>query len=361
MIEINTRTLNLEGNNYEIGYKLGKLLKDFPMKEVFLNNEIILEKEDILNLKSLLNKYSNGIVEEIEGFADGLGVSSDKILYNAMSYLKPRCSQIGLSNKITENNHTILARNYEFSHLAEDFNLMRTKVNGKYAHLGTSVLFFGRDDGINEKGLAISMSSCGIPVGARIEMKSPKVEGLQFWVAIRGVLENCKNVNEGIEFLKNFPIASNVNFVLADAFNNIALFNIYNGEIDIELLDGDSDKKYLHITNHYNEKKMKKYDELPIENSIARYTLIENFINDREEISVNDIKSFLLKKFPEGLYLNYYDDFFGTTKSIIMDCDESSLEIVWGGRNENVWRKYKVSEELKDEEILIYLKNGKMI
>lgn len=360
MIEINTRTINLEGNNYDIGFKIGSSLKNFPIKEIFLDNQIFLEKESIEKVKNLINKYSYGIVDEIKGFADGMGVDEDRVLFYAMSYLKPGCSQIAFSNSITNNGHTILARNYEFNHSLEDFNLIKTKVEGKYCHLGTSVLFFGRDDGINEEGLAISMSSCGIPVGAVKEMKQAKVEGLQFWLAIRGVLENCKNVDEGIDFLNNFPIGSNVNFILADRYGKLALFNIIDGDVDTKIIEKDSSDKILHITNHFNEDKMKKYNEIPMENSVKRYSLIENFIKDRENISVDEIKTFLLKKFPEGLYLNYYEDFFGTTKSIIMDCDEKSLEIVWGGRKENIWRKYNISETLMDSEIKIYLDNERM-
>lgn len=32
--------------------------------------------------------------------------------------------------------------------------------------MGTSVLSFGREDGFNDQGLAVTMSSCGFPVGA---------------------------------------------------------------------------------------------------------------------------------------------------------------------------------------------------
>ena len=42
--------------------------------------------------------------------------------------------------------------------------MIKTSVTGKYTHMGTSILAAGRDDGINEYGLAVTMTSCGMPV-----------------------------------------------------------------------------------------------------------------------------------------------------------------------------------------------------
>ncbi|WP_376739045.1 carcinine hydrolase/isopenicillin-N N-acyltransferase family protein [Paenibacillus sp. 598K] len=35
--------------------------------------------------------------------------------------------------------------------------LARTSVTGKYTHMGTSTMSFGRDDGFNEHGLAVTI------------------------------------------------------------------------------------------------------------------------------------------------------------------------------------------------------------
>lgn len=58
--------------------------------------------------------------------------------------------------------------------------------------MGTSVLHFGLDDGFNEHGLVVTMSSCGLPIGPLPDMRAPKLKELQFWVVIRaisGILE----------------------------------------------------------------------------------------------------------------------------------------------------------------------------
>lgn len=65
--------------------------------------------------------------------------------------------------------------------------LVRTSVTGKYTHMGTSTMSFGRDDDFNEHGLAVTMSACGFPVGAVPFLRAPKVKGLHFWAAIRAL------------------------------------------------------------------------------------------------------------------------------------------------------------------------------
>lgn len=360
MLGITSRTINLEGSNYEIGYKLGEIFSKFKDKKILLDKNISLKEEDLARVKVLLKNYSPGIVEEIEGFSDRLGLDSHRVLYYAMSYLKPACSQIALSKTKTDDEHVLLIRNYEFTHWAEDFILARTKVDGKYSHMGTSELFFGRDDGINEEGLAISMSACGQPVGAVKEMRRPSKEGLQFWVAIRGVLENCRNVDEGIDYLRKFPLASNVNFILADKNNKLGLFNIIDGDIDIEIRDEKSKDGFLHITNHFDQYKMEEYGQLAMDNSLKRYEMIDEFVRSKDRLTRDEIKAFLLEKYPRGLSFNDYDGFFGTTKSIIMDCSDGSLEILWGGRKENLWNKYKILEKLEDGERKIFLNNERL-
>jgi hypothetical protein len=90
--------------------------------------------------KALFDRCCPGLNEEIQGFADALGVDPMQITYYAMTYLKPGCSQLVLLPGLTKNGHTLLARNYEFSEKFEDFTLARTSVTGKYTHLGSSVL-----------------------------------------------------------------------------------------------------------------------------------------------------------------------------------------------------------------------------
>ena len=111
---------------------------------------------------------------------------------------------------MTASGHPMTARNYEFNDEAEDFTVIKTCIKGKYTHIGTSVLGIGRDDGINEMGLTVTLSSSGFPVGPLPEMRRPAVTGLQFWAVVRTLLENCRDVKEALSMLKDMPVAYNL-------------------------------------------------------------------------------------------------------------------------------------------------------
>ncbi len=60
--------------------------------------------------------------------------------------------------------------------------------------------------------------------------EKPAIVGLQFWAVIRYLLENCKDVDEALEYLKDMPIAYNINLLLADKSGNIALVETLDGK-----------------------------------------------------------------------------------------------------------------------------------
>jgi predicted choloylglycine hydrolase len=164
----------------------------------------------------LFDEFCPGLNDEIEGFAEELKIPSAEVFYYAMTYLRPGCSQMAVLPSLTENGHTLLARNYDFNDAVDDLTLYTTRIEGKYAHIGSSVVQFGRLDGLNEHGLAVSQTSAGLPVGNFEFAAKPAIIGLQFWAVIRSVLENCRNVEEAIQWTKEMPIAYNINLMAAD-------------------------------------------------------------------------------------------------------------------------------------------------
>ncbi|WP_242975156.1 C45 family autoproteolytic acyltransferase/hydolase [Anaerovirgula multivorans] len=155
----------------------------------------------------LFDEFCPGINEEIAGFADELNIPTIQVLYYAMSYLRPGCSQMTVLPSKTKNGHTLLGRNYDFDDKMEEMTFSTTRIKGKYARIGSSIMQFGRGDGMNEHGLAVSQTSAGLPVGNFEFAVKPAIVGLQFWAVIRSVLENCKDVDEAIQWTKQMPIA----------------------------------------------------------------------------------------------------------------------------------------------------------
>lgn len=361
MIDIISKTIELSGTNYEIGFKLGKLIeKDEMLKKIKISDKLLYTNTQIDIVKELFDKWCPGLNEELNGFADALEINSTQVMYYAMTYLQPRCSQIAILPKKSNINHLLMARNYEFSYKEDDFTLVRTCIPGKNIHLGTSVMDFGRDEGINEYGLAITMSSCGFPVGNLEFMRNPAITGLQFWAVIRSLLENCITVNESLAMLELMPITYNINLIIGDKDNNIALFATLDGKKTSKIINDRSIDNSLFATNHPCFIEMQKIERNAMKHSVLRYELIDKYLIDNDLIDKEDLKGLLLSKYPNGLCYNYYSDYLGTTKSVVIDITESSLEICWGGRVENKWHKYFVSQSLETKLVPIKLENENM-
>ena len=76
------------------------------------------------------------------------------------------------------------------------------------------------------------------------------VTGFQLWIVVRSILENCKTVDEAVHWAMDAPIGFNINLMLADSCDRIALLQCIDGHKSYEILDGSSDKTYLTSTNH---------------------------------------------------------------------------------------------------------------
>jgi len=80
----------------------------------------------------------------------------------------------------------------------------------------------------------------------------------------------------------------------------------------------------------------------------VRYEYIRQYLDAAENITEEDLKLILLSKYPDGLCCHFYDDFFGTTKSMAMDLNDGKITLCWGGLAGNSWRSYYVAQPLDD-------------
>lgn len=347
MITMQTRTLELKGTSYEIGYQLGKMTGEIPpLKSIHTGGMEGFGAEQVKEAAAMFDRWCPGITEELAGFADALNVPAEQVFYYGMTYLLPRCSQIAVLPGASANGKPLLARNYEFSHEAEDFCLVRTSVEGKYIHMGTSAVQFGRDDGFNEHGLAVTMSSCGFPVGPMPYMRAPKIKGLQFWAVIRALMENCRDVQEALDYLDGMPIAYNINLMLLDKVGNAALVETLDGRYEVRRLDGQSSEQIIWATNHAVLPGLAVLEPQALIHSARRYDYISEQLTGAESITREQLKRMLLANYPDGLCCHFFEEFFGTTKSMVISPEDGTIELCWGGRPENGWNTYDISKPL---------------
>lgn len=349
MQTVKTQTVNLQGTSYEIGRKFGEWVGAIPpLAQMHTAGMAGFGAAEAREAMALFDRWCPGLTEELRGFADALSVVPERVVYYAMTYLRPRCSQIALLPSVTEEGKPLVARNYEFNHEMEDFCLIKTRVEGKYTHMGTSVIRFGREDGVNECGLSVTMSSCGFPVGAQPFMRAPKIKGLMFWAVIRALLENCADVEEAIAYVRDMPIAYNLNLIVADKAGNAALIETLDGEKAVKRIGPDTKEQMLAATNHVLLPELMPDEPEVMLHSIKRYDYIKRQLAGKVGITRETLKDMLLSKYPEGLCCHYYEEYFGTTKSMVISPKDGTIELNWGGRKENGWQLYDINQPLED-------------
>ncbi|WP_106767102.1 C45 family autoproteolytic acyltransferase/hydolase [Paenibacillus faecalis] len=346
----------LEGSSYEIGSRQGdEVKKNEDAMQAILSSMPVGETK-LNEMRQLMNQYCPGLNEELQGFADALGVKPRFLAFFDEALLQPGGCSIGavLPTK-TNDRKTYVLRNYDLSPVISDMRLCSTKVKGKYSHTGFSVSCFGRSEGLNEKGFCVAFASCGIPIGNHPGMKKPVVKGLQFMVIVRALLENCKDVEEAITYLEDMPIGANMNLLLADAKGNAALIATYDGEKAVERADHKAG--FMIATNHALFPHISRRESGMLEQSSIRYNLMNDMFTSNDFISKNDLRNLTLKEYPEGLTVHNYRQNFGTVHSILFDLDARQVEFSFGSPIYNKVNRLTVGEELSDCDLQVVIEN----
>lgn len=334
---------NFSGTNYEVGTQIGQWVLSNPnlLKQVLLPPNAY-PQDKFTKISDLLDTYCQGINEEIRGFSHVIGVSPEQVLFYAMTYLERGCSLMAVLPEKSQSGHTLMARNYDFNNEMEEMCFAYTSIKGKYSYIGSTLNLFGRCDGMNEHGLAVCKASNGLPVGNFEGGQKAGITGFSFWVVIRSILENCKTIQEAIDWTMNAPIGYNINLMIADPTNKIAVLQCIDGHKSYKLLDENSEEAFLSVTNHTLLKELKPYEKITIENSIVRNDKIVEQFTKKKLISKDDIKNLLSTSYPVGLCCHYYKDFFGTLRSMIFDVNEKTIEMTFGSPQVNEWQTFSV-------------------
>ncbi|MFX0124127.1 MAG: C45 family autoproteolytic acyltransferase/hydrolase [Candidatus Hodarchaeota archaeon] len=354
--EITFRHILVEGTPYEVGQQQGELLKpNSGAVSFFTSNKADIKKLGFNNFREVqifYEDYCPGINEEIAGFADSLGTSTEEVNFYLFPQSLQNCSHLVTLSPITEDKHIYMGRSYEWKHDEEDLRLVTTKVKGKSTHLGFSMLLFGRYEGINDHGLAVT-SSGGGAYSAPMNQK-----GLFFSVAVRSVLDNCQDVDEAVELLKSIPLTTSTNFIVADKEGNAALIEALGEQLSVREVDPQSQDQYLSATNHYTHPDMiqhnKYINKWLLPNSKTRQETIKAFIKlYKPNINSENLKNLLSSEIPNGLCAHYFTDYFGTLWSMIIDISEQSLDICFGPPTHNKWHTFSLNGSSPSKEYTV--------
>jgi len=213
------------------------------------------------------------ILDEIRGFAEGCHAS-----YNDMTAFmltigafkpQPMCSSFAAFN----GPDVIFGRNYDFFYSFKKYTESYLAApKDAFISLGHSDVFIGREDGINENGLAIAMTG--------LSDKTVK-PGVSFVLAVRSVLDKCANVKEASKNVLDMHSSACASFLLADDSGDMAVTEVSPDRVMIRKPEHGED--FIVCTNHFVLPEMQQYEDLErrkIENwdTIPRYEAISEGI-----------------------------------------------------------------------------------
>ncbi len=329
----------LEGTAYEVGKLQGENLGRNPEAAKFFTSPLpergpMTPQESEAALKFFAIHFP-GLNEEIHGFADALGARPEQVVYYAFTYQAGgHCSHFAVLPSLSVDGHVRVGRSYEFNHTQTDMRLVTTRVQGYAAHTGFSEVLFGRDDGLNEHGLCVTMSA-GAP------MAPTEPGGCMFWALVRTVLDRCATVDEAIDLVQSIPISFNLNLILADRSGQAALMEIACSHRAVKRIGAGTPEQMIIATNHYNQPEMKPYDLGRMWNSMLRYRAVQTRLEAMgSQVTPQGMRAILSDLIPQGVCCHHYTDYLGTLWSEVIDVTGGTLEVCFGAPTHNPWHTF---------------------
>jgi predicted choloylglycine hydrolase len=238
----------VKGSYYDMGYGYGTVL----YKHGFRLDEQSAEKLEFgRKSEGEIKRVFPEILAEIRGFADACHATYEQataMIFGVGAFrVSPACSIFAAS----DGSDVVFGRNYDFFYSFKKYTeSYLTCPKDAYWSLGHTDIFIGREDGINEKGLAIGMTG--------VEGKTVK-PGISFCLALRRVLDKCANVKEGVKTLTDAHVIAADNYLLADKEGSIAVVEASPDKTRVRWLGkGDT---FIVCTNHFVHPEMQDMED----------------------------------------------------------------------------------------------------
>ena len=308
------------GTHYEIGFKWGALLAQHG--NFILNNigfPITQERLEFSELcVPIYQEYFPEILDEIQGIADGQNcdVRTLQAFLFSMYAMPPSCNCSCFA--VANDKQILFGRNSDFLTELEksNMNVIYRLSSPSYSFTGNTTAFVQMEDGINEHGLAVGLTSIQ-PVSVK--------PGMNAGLLLRYFLEKCKTTQEVIECIHTLPISSAQTFTAADRFGAIAVIECCSENTAI--IQPTDHKSYVCATNVFHAVSMMKYNVADIDNWQAelRYQTLVETLNQKAKRIDHDSAAKLLSG--KNGFICQYDRKTGkdTVWSVIYDLTNNKI------------------------------------
>jgi len=321
----------LKGSHEFMGQHYGKLLykNGVRLDELMPNNNYQLKigRESL----SICENIYPEIIEEIKAMSYELHIdykTFGTFIITAGAFSRDiGCTIFCYRNK----NEIFFCRNHDmFSDLKKVTETALIRPNNGFTFVGHGDGLIGKEDGINEHGLAVGMNF--------IAPKTVK-PGLNFFVLIRMILEKCKTVEETIQLIKDIPVCTSHNIVVADKLLNMAVIEMCPERVRIRY--PKDNENYMVSTNHFQHSEMAEFDNKPDldwYSTNTRLETIQNALKNQDKLEIDYFKEILSGK--KGMMCQYEKNLnFDTLWSIIYDLKSLSIERVDGNPKRKKYRE----------------------
>lgn len=249
----------LSGTHFEIGRQVGRQLREAGTELPALN------KRQTRYIDTLVEQVEGQIphlFDEMRGLAEAGEFDAKAVYFYSLSIgMVPSCTVLAVAGEHTSEGLTLFGRNYDAGSQFAGFTLHKTYPEGAFAHIGCSYdLLIGREDGINEAGLAIAVTG--------VQGHNTDEPGLWDHIPVRAVLDRCRTVDEAVTLLEALPHLWTKNFLVADKTGQIAVVEAAQQKVFATRIESG----FGAITNHFEAPGMSTYcDETKIPgNSVQR-------------------------------------------------------------------------------------------
>ena len=314
-----------KGNHYEIGFRWGSLLAKH--ENLILNHIPFPITEERLQFAQrctpIYQEYFPQILEEIRGIADGQRCFAEQlqsILFSMYAMLPACCCSCFA---VFNGEHILFGRNSDFLTALEknNMNALYRFSSDSFAFTGNTTSFVQIEDGVNEKGLAIGLTS----------VYPPFIQpGMNAGLLLRFFLEKCQTTEEVLRWSERLPISSAQTFTIADANGDIAVLECFAD--GLQVIQPKKDRPYVCATNlfHSNQFAPKNRPNIDSWKAELRYqTMAQVLEQNSPSMGLEEARNLLAGK---NGFLCQYDRNTGrdTVWSVVYDLKERRIYRVEG-------------------------------
>ncbi|WMJ73180.1 C45 family peptidase [Cytophagaceae bacterium ABcell3] len=302
----------LRGSYHEMGVKHAtNLIKNEYQLPDLDQSKLEFGKESYKELQHFFPE----VIDEIKGLAETLGVSEEHIATLLLSPGAPEKESQGTSFAYKNEDQVLFARSFDFHYNETKFTeASLVKPDGKFAYLAHSKTFIGREDGFNEKGLAITAT--------HVDGKSHK-PGVNYYFIVRYILENCSSTDEAIHIIEQAPLSVSSNYLISDKKRSMVVVEAAPEKTMVR----KPERNFISCTNHFQSPEMKAFEQSENEWSKSTIRLQETkelLAEKEEDLTIDDIREVLADK-SKSLLLDLPEIGFGTCWATITELTSSKI------------------------------------